>query len=280
MIRKLINLVLAFSLVPLVLFAQNDERVTKELKLGYQKMYNLEFEDAHKIFQQWEASHPDDPLGPVSNAGAYLFDEFNRLKILQLQLFADDDKFESREKLVPDPEIKSAFEKELAKGDDLVNKRLSVSQRDRNALFASVLADGLRGDYAAMIEKRNLPALGYVKHSRAAAENLLKLYPDCYDAYLAIGVENYLLSLKPAPLRWLLRLGGAQTSRDEGLRQLALTAEKGYYLAPYARLLLAVAAVRDQNHAKASELLAGLSDEFPANDLLKKELGRVDLQNR
>lgn len=277
---RTISLVLGFLLLPLAIFAQNNEGQIEELKLGYQKLYNLEFQDAHRIFREWEASHPDDPLGPVSNAAAYLFSEFNRLKILQLDLFADDDKFVSREKLVPDPEIKKALEKELTKGDDLARKRLAVSPRDRNALLATVLANGLRGDYAAMIEKRNFAALAYVKSSRATAEDLLKIYPDCYDAYLAVGVENYLLSLESAPLRLILRISGAQTNKAEGLRKLSLTADKGYYLAPYARLLLAVAAMRDKNDAKASELLAGLSNEFPDNDLIKKELGRVELQNR
>ena len=63
------------------------------------------------------------------------------------------------------------------------------------------------------------------------------------DAYLAVGVENYMLSLKPAPVRWILHMTGAQTDKETGVRQLKLTAEGGRYLRPYARLLLAVAAV-------------------------------------
>ena len=43
-----------------------------------------------------------------------------------------------------------------------------------------------------------------------------------------------MLSLKPAPVRWLLRLGGAQTDKMEGIQKLQLTAEKGRYLRPYA----------------------------------------------
>src|ERR1044072_2084168 len=102
---KFISLVLGLLFFSLSVFAQNDHAQSEELKLGFQKMYNLEFEEAHRIFQAWENSHPDDPLGPVSNAAAYLFSEFNRLNILQLELFADDDHFSSRVKLVPDPEI-------------------------------------------------------------------------------------------------------------------------------------------------------------------------------
>jgi hypothetical protein len=107
------------------------------------------------------------------------------------------------------------------------------------------------------------------------AEQLLARDPSCYDAYLAVGIENYLLGLNPAPVRWLLRLTGAQTDKDEGIAKLRLTAEKGRYLAPYARLLLAIAALRDHDRQQARELLSGLAEEFPQNQLYRRELGRL-----
>jgi len=99
--------------------------------------------------------------------------------------------------------------------------------------------------------------------------------PSYYDAYLAIGVENYLLGTTVAPVRWFLRMGGAETNKDQGIANLKLTADKGHYLAPYARLLLAVAALRDKDRATARNLLAGLSREFPQNSLYQKELARL-----
>jgi hypothetical protein len=72
-----------------------------------------------------------------------------------------------------------------------------------------------------------------------------------------------------------LRLGGAETNKDQGIANLKLTAEKGHYLAPYARLLLAVAALRDQDRSSARNLLADLSREFPQNALYQKELARI-----
>jgi hypothetical protein len=107
------------------------------------------------------------------------------------------------------------------------------------------------------------------------AEKLLATDPTCYDAYLAIGVENYILGLKPAPVRWLLRLYGAQTDKDMGIQRLQLTATKGHYLLPFARLLLAVAALRDKNRNQARELLQNLAQEFPNNQLYKRELSRL-----
>ena len=84
-----------------------------------------------------------------------------------------------------------------------------------------------------------------------------------------------MLSLKPLPVRWLLRLGGARTDKTEGIRKLRLTAEKGHYLLPYARLLLAVAALRDQNTAQARQILEELAYEFPHNQLYRSELARL-----
>ncbi|MGC2196000.1 MAG: hypothetical protein WA628_15090 [Terriglobales bacterium] len=246
------------------------------LEAGYRQMYNLDFDTAHQTFATWERAHPEDPLGPVSNAAAYLFAEFDRMHILESELFVDNAKFEKREKFAPDPKVQTAFEGELKRGERIAEQILARSPGNHAAIFAKVMVGGLRGDYMALVEKRNLAALSTLKGSRALAEKLLSQDPSYYDAYLAVGVENYLLSVNPAPIRWLLRLSGAQTDKEEGLAKLRLTAEKGHYLAPYARLLLAVAALRDHNRDQARALLSGLAEEFPRNPLYRKELARIE----
>ena len=228
--------------------AQSSARVVPqpELERGFHQMYNLDFDGAHNTFHVYQKLNPDDPLGYVANAAAYLFAEFNRLHILEADLFTNDRHWGDRSTQSPDPQVKIAFEAELA-----------------------------HSDYTAMIEKRNIASLGYMKTSRAAAQQLLAVDPTCYDAFLAVGVENYLLGSTPAPVRWILRATGSQTDKDEGVKRLRLTAQKGYYLAPFARLLLAVAALRDKDKSTARTLLAGLATEFPRNDLYSKELARI-----
>lgn len=242
---------------------------------GYLQMYDLDFAGAHDTFHAYQQLHPEDPLGYVSDGAAYLFSEFNRLHILESDLFTDDSAFEHRGKLAPDPAVKTAFDDELAKSDAAASKILAQHPDDKDALFAQVLANGLRGDYTALIEKRNLASLSYMKTSRTIAEKLLAVDPTCYDAYLAVGVENYLLGLNAAPVRWLLRMTGAETDKQEGLQRLRLAAAKGLYLAPFARLLLAVAALRDKDRQTARMLLAGLAKEFPGNQLYVTELNRI-----
>lgn len=245
------------------------------LQTGYHQMYDLEFDRAHKTFAEWERQRPDDPLGHVSNAAAYLFAEFDRLNILQSEFFVNDDRFRHAKKLNPDASVRQAFDAELTKSEELANAILARAPDDADALFSNILTMGLRADYQALIEKRYLDSLRVIKSSRATAEKLLAISPNYYDAYLAIGVENYMLSLKAAPVRWLLELGGAQVDRERGIQDLRLTAEKGHYLSPYARLLLAVAAMRNKDRTQARDLLTALAREFPHNRLYSEELSRL-----
>jgi hypothetical protein len=242
---------------------------------GFRQMYNLDFNDAHKTFADWERQHPNDPLGPVSNAAAYLFAEFDRLNILHSEFFVSNSIFSRRPKVTPDPAVRQAFDQELDKSAELADKILAQQPNDCDALFAKIMTLGLRADYESLIEHRDFDAMKVIKNSRATAEKLLTIQPNYYDAYLAVGVENYLFSLKPAPVRWILQAGGGETDRDRGVEDLKLTAEKGRYLNPYARLLLAVAALRNKDVPQAREILSSLSHEFPHNRLYAQELARL-----
>lgn len=248
---------------------------TTLLDIGYRQMYNLQFEDAHRTFHEWERLHPDDPVGPASDAAAYLFAELDRLHVLQSEFFLHDENFATRKKLIPDPAVKQTFDEALAQSKQLADRRLEREPQNHNALFASVVRLGLHADYLALIEKRSLLSLAEVKAGRILAEKLIASDPDFGDAYLALGVENYFLSLKPAPVRWLLRMQGAETDKERGIQNLSMTAARGHYLVPYARVLLAVAALRDKNTGRVRELLEGLVKEFPQNRLYAEELARL-----
>jgi hypothetical protein len=248
---------------------------SEELYAGWLQMYDLKFDEAHRTFGQWMENHPADCLGPASDAAAYLFSELARLGALESELFVDDTRFAERKKLLPDAQIKLDFIRQIDRADQLANVTLQTSGNDANALFVKSLTCGLRANYAALVEKENLAALRYTKQGRPFADKLLSVDPNAFDAYLGPGIENYLLSLKAAPIRILLRMTGSKIDREKGLAQLQKTALHGYYFEPFAKLLLAVAALRDNNHERARELLAGLHDRFPENKLYERELERL-----
>ena len=246
------------------------------LDKAYRQMYNLDFSGAHKTIADWSKIAPADPLGPASDAAAYLFDEFDRLHILQGEFFTHDENFRTQQKLTPDPKVVDAFQKQLAIAEKLADSAIAKNGQDTNALFAKALSLGLRSDYEGLVEKKYMSSLANTKKGRFTAEKLLSIDPNYHDAWLAIGVENYMLSLKPMAVRWLLRMAGNQTDRVAGVEKLKITAEKGRYLKPFARLLIAVAALREKDIPRAKLLLKELRDEFPGNHLYASELARLN----
>ena len=60
------------------------------------------------------------------------------------------------------------------------------------------------------------------------------------------------------------------------MNELQMTAEKGQYLAPFARILLAIAYVREKDKPRARELLTGLRQHFRKSFKLTREIARLD----
>jgi hypothetical protein len=243
---------------------------------GFRRLYDLDFTGAQKEFESWEKLNPENPMGPASEAAAILFSEFNRLGVLEAQFYEDDSIFAARKKYEADPQQRVRFEQQLSRAEELARPRLGRDARDRDALLAMTFAAGLRSDYAALIEKRNLASLHYTKEATVWAAQLLAADPDCYDAHLAGGVSRYIVGSMAAPVRWILRLGGVAGDKAGGIAELRTTAAQGQLLAPFARILLAIAYVREKEMAQARELLLALQRDFPDNTLFGRELTRLD----
>jgi hypothetical protein len=251
-------------------------RAAPSLDSGFRLLYDLNFPAAHQVFTSWQQEHPDDPMGPACEAAGLLFSEFDRLGILESQFYASDQAFDARQKLSPDPAVRSRFDTAVERAESRARVRLAQNAKDRDALFAMTLSSGLKADYAALIEKRNLTSLHFTKEATAWAEQLLAVDPECYDARVATGFSKYIIGSMAAPVRWILRLGGVAGDKSGGIADLQLTARHGHYLAPFARILLAIAYVREKDKPQARELLAALREEFPDNPLFGREIDRLD----
>ena len=246
------------------------------LDQGFHLMYDLDFNAAQQQFGLWQQQHPDDPIGPVAEASGLLFSELNRLGVLEAQFFESDAGFNSRKKLSPNPAVRSQFDAALKRAAMQAHQRLQANGQDTDALFALTLSAGLNADYAALIEKRNMASLHYSREATSWAQQLLAISPSYYDAYVATGAHKYIIGSLPAPFRWALRLGGVNGNKEEGIADLEQTAQHGRYLAPFARILLAVAYLRQHDRAKARATLDSLHQEFPNNSLFVHEIARLD----
>jgi hypothetical protein len=245
------------------------------LEDGYRLMYGLDFASAGRVFLQWRAEHPSDPLAPMSLAANLLFSELNRSGVLQAQFFVDDKSFTASKPSAPAPDVRARFDAAVAEAEAVARARLAEDPRDCDALFALAMASGLRADFASLVEGRNMAALSYTRDATRVARTLIEVAPDYADAYLATGISQFIVGSLVAPMRWALRLAGFEGDKRKGIQELWFTAEDGRFLGPFARILLAIACLRERDANGARELLAGLAHDFPTNPLFARELQRL-----
>ncbi|MFN7924599.1 MAG: hypothetical protein U0Q16_31140 [Bryobacteraceae bacterium] len=248
----------------------------------FDHLYNFDFSQAHKTADAHLKASPGDPLGYSAKAAVDLFHELDRLKILQGEFFADDKKISGDDKLTADPEIRMRFYGSIEAAQKLADQNLASDATRTRALFSHALAEGMRMDYMAFIEKKQLRSLAAARRSQGYAVELLKRDPSFVDAYLTTGLTEYLVGSLPFFIRWFVKFDDTQGDKQRGVANLEKVAASGRYLGPFARILLSIINLREKNLPRTASLLEGLTQEYPKNSLLKGELEkvRVKLQRR
>jgi hypothetical protein len=249
--------------------------MASSIELALDRMYNFDFDAAHEILDAHLEEKPQDPLGFAFRASVHLFDELDRLKILETEFFQSDEKIADKKKVRPDPEVRELMMQSLALAEENALVRLERSDRDADALFALCLKEGVLTDYRALVEKKGLKSFSSARASNSHAMRLLGIAPDYHDAHLTTGINEYLIGSLPFFVRWFVRIDGIEGDKERAFERLELVADNGRYLGPFARILMAVIALREDKPELARELLDGLARDYPENPLLKKELDKV-----
>lgn len=255
---------------------QAEALAAPELDTGFHLLYELKPEEARAQFAAWRASHPEDPLGSAAEAASYLFEECYRQGILTSEYFLDNKRFLGKIPIKPDPGLRDGFFAADVRAQTLAELRLQDDPDDVNALFAMTLSLGMQADYASLIEKHQLESLRMIRDADKFAKRLLVVNPDAADAYLTLGAANYIIGSLPALKRFFLHFKGISGDKRGGLQQLEIAASRGRYLRPFAKILLAMAALREKKTALARVQLAELVAEFPENPLFCRELAKLD----
>jgi hypothetical protein len=243
---------------------------------AFGRLYNFDFPGALAILDEQAHTDPSNPLIYSVQAGTYLFMEMDRLKVLQFQFFLDNDNMvDGTAGLKPDPAVRARLFAALTAARARAQARLATSPRDVDALFAMCMAAGVETDYTALVENRTWRSLKLARETTKHADTLLALRPPFYDAYLNFGSLEYVVGSLPFFIRWFVHYDGVEGSKQRGIEQLKLTAHNGRYYGPFAKILLAVVSLREKKAAEAEKLLSGLAQEFPENELFKRELVRV-----
>lgn len=246
-----------------------------EIAEAFDQLYNFNFPAAHRDINRYIGAHPQEPLGYAIRAAAYLFYELDRLGILETEFLTSDKHIADKKTLRPDPEVRALFLKAIEDARSRAEVALAADPRDRQALFAMSIVEGVTTDYMAFVEKHQIASLSPAKRSNSYAQQLLKLNPPCVDAYITAGISEYMVGSLPFFIRWFVRFDNVQGSKEQGVKNLELVVREGHYFRPFAKILLGIIDLREKRPRETEKLLESLARDYPSNPLFRKELARM-----
>ncbi|HVG19342.1 MAG TPA: hypothetical protein VNI02_09825 [Blastocatellia bacterium] len=239
---------------------------------GNTAVYNLDYKGARGIFQEMTKMSPDHPAGYVYLANNLWLETLNSNRRLSSSLYSGgsfyvQDAEQDEADLKRDREFNELIKKAVA----LSKARLQTNPQDVEALYYQASALGLRAGYSLSVNRSFRRSIGDANESVSLQKKVIKLDPTYTDAYLSIGLYEYVVDSLPWIWRTLARLAGIKGSKQKGVEHLLLVTEKGKYTADDARVLLIGLYSRENQPERAFEMINLLADKYPRNYLLGVE---------
>jgi hypothetical protein len=245
------------------------------LRAAVDDLYESNFEASRQTLSEYSASHPQDPLPYSMKAATYLFAELERAGALKGNFLSEDRNVQRGVDYKPDGRASAALEDAVKLTRKYARIRLLEQPADRNALLAMCIVTGVQRDYLALVEHKLRESYSFIRESNVYAKRLLQADPTAYDAYLTKGFTEYLVANLPFYLRWMMSLDEVTGTREQGLNDLQVAAQSGQYLKPFAQLLLAMFYLREKREDKTEEILAQLTEQYPANKTFRAEYDKL-----
>lgn len=248
---------------------------TPTLDEAFARLYNFDFAGSQRLARSYTEAKPDDPVGHAARAASYLFSELHRMNLLGKEFMTSDDRIKSKDKILAKEAAQVEFQKAASEARRLSLATLERDPSDPNALLAMTLITGMERDFSALVEKRLRVSLDYAKESTQYARRLIEADPTQYDAYFTFGFSEYLVGSLPFFARWFMKLDGVVGDKEKGLKELETAAERGRYLKPFARMMLAMFYLREKRPEDSKRHLQELARTFPGNPAVRSELSKI-----
>jgi len=247
----------------------------QKLRQGFEHLYNLEFKQAVRLFEQVVQAEPESATASAFHASALLYEILASQGTLQSQLFVTTNEFLRHQRVPPDPALDQRFHAAVQETERRARERLARDRNDLDALFALGLVHGGLANYLAGVKADYLKGLRTGEEAFEHMKKVRELHPEIHDAAVVLGIHDYIIGSLPRTHRFLLFFLGATGNRERGLAYLDEAATQGEFLRTYAQVLLVVANVREEKHADAISRGEELLRRYPRNPVFMLEVAKM-----
>jgi tetratricopeptide (TPR) repeat protein len=243
------------------------------------ELYNLDREQAIKTFRQAIAVDPQDAGAYRGLAGAYWMSITFRRGTMTVDDYLGGGVTRSRSnETPPPPEFAAAFNEAVEQALTLARARVAANPGDAEAHYELGAAVGLRASYIATVEGSNLRAFRAARGAYDEHEQVLRLDASRKDAGLIVGTYRYIVATLSLPLRWMAKVAGFGSGREQGLQLVEAAAAYPGDNQSDARFALLVLYNRERRYSDALAQLAMLRESYPRNRMMWLESGSTSLR--
>jgi tetratricopeptide (TPR) repeat protein len=237
---------------------------------GFNALYNMDYKNAQAKFNQMTQILPEHPAGHFYLATNYWLELLESTRRLQSNLYGGESFYADTQDKV-DEKIDKEFRRLLKVSLERAESNLKKNPKDVESIYYQGAAHGLMASYEATVSRAFFSALKHGSKSVDLHRKVVELDPNYVDAYLTIGTYDYIVGSLPFAVKIVAAIGGFRGSKERGLQELNLVAQKGFYAQDDAKVLLLTLYNRENKNTEVLHLLETLSNKYPQNYLFKVE---------
>lgn len=245
-----------------------DPEFTGKAMTGFRHLFNMDYEVAIDTFSALRREYAHHPGPPLYMATAIWLGELNRRNELDLDKFVSPAHFGEPTSHVMPPGEREKFFRLVAESQARSEAILKTDPQDLDARYFLGTSFGVLGAFSITVDHSKSDAFKYGKKAYQYHSEIVEEDPEYYDAYMSVGMYEYIVGNLPWYIKWLAVIIGYRGSEERGFEYLRLASEKGQYVADEARVLQMVLYVREREYGKALGLVRYMREKYPRSYLL------------
>lgn len=219
---------------------------------GKQQIYNFHLDDALTTFRQMQDRYPNYPHG-------YFYESY-----ITAILFSQD-RTNSR--------LDSLLQAVVNDAIEIAEKYKKITSESPEALYYLGVSYGIRGIYY-VVNRNYIGGYIYGKRAKNYLEKTVEVDSTYYDAYVGLGIFHYYVDLMPGIVKFLAGLLGFHGDKEQGMKEIQLTMEKGRFFKMEAEFVYAFFRYFLEGDEKTGvNIFFSLKEQYPDNPALTLLIG-------
>jgi tetratricopeptide (TPR) repeat protein len=248
---------------------------------GINNLFNMRYQESKLDFEAMIQADPNQPAGYIYMGYAIWLNYLADLRRLQTNVYNRNNAFfDTRKEDKADAKVDAEFRKNMNKGVELAEARLDKNKNDLQAMYYLGVAKNILAGYEATVNRSFFSALRNGAKGVDLHRQVIKKDSSFIDAYLSVGMYDYIVGSLPLAVKILVFFGGVHGSKKEGLAAVERVYHQGVYGKDEAGVLLVMLYDREKRRIDSLNVLHELSKKFPENFLfaLERAMAQANLK--